>query len=128
MMLDSAPHISRLFPESRTTLWMRPSEQPAGELSKLLRYQVLKLISSGDYICCDKMGKNYLLVSQPANHKSEFEFFSSSIRNHFHRNQANRALLTPFEDVSQNGLLFTVYMLPDKATCIMSTSETHFKS
>lgn len=68
------------------------------------------MVSSGDYICNDRMGNTYLLVSQL--HHSGLNSFKKDSQSKFQRNSSNRALLVPFEDIIHDGGIFTVYVIP----------------
>jgi hypothetical protein len=69
------------------------------QINQFDKYQVIKLIASGDYICCDKLGNCYLIVCQSDGGQRGVEEFFRSTKCKFHRNNNNRALLTPFEDI-----------------------------
>jgi hypothetical protein len=68
------------------------------------------MMSSGDYICNDQIGHNYLLVCQTT--QGGYIEFKAAAKHSFIINNKNKALIIPFEDIEHGGLKFTVYRLP----------------
>ncbi len=72
----------------------RKDEGSPPRVNDLEKYQVVKMMASGDYVCNDQFGNNYLLVCQLS--QGGVHEFKSAVKNNFHRSSTNRALLTPF--------------------------------
>jgi hypothetical protein len=68
------------------------------------------MMASGDYVCNDQFANNYLLVCHHS--RGGLYEFKAAVKNNFRRNNSNRTLLTPLEDIEHGGLKFTAYMLP----------------